>query len=178
MGIVKYKHIPNFLTKDELKVLGYYVEFKHRLNYTDFDDRQSTIMDTSYYSDPLMESYLLAKKDKIEKEVGEKLHATYSFWRMYTKGADLKKHKDRPSCEISVTVHINSDGTPWEIYVGDKKYITKPGDAVLYKGCEVDHWREPFKGDWHAQTFLHYVNLNGPNKNFYMDQRRMWGDVK
>ena len=65
MGIVKYKHIPNFLTKDELKVLGYYVEFKHRLNYTDFDDRQSTIMDTSYYSDPLMESYLLAKKDKI-----------------------------------------------------------------------------------------------------------------
>jgi hypothetical protein len=121
---------------------------------------------------------MLNKRQLIEKNIKLKLLPTYSYFRVYTYQSDLPKHKDRPSCEISVTVHINSDGTPWEIYVGDKKYITKPGDAVLYKGCEIDHWREPFKGDWHAQTFLHYVNLNGPNKNFYMDQRRMWGDVK
>jgi hypothetical protein len=28
-------------------------------------------------------------------------------------------------------------------------------------GCEIEHWREEFKGDWHAQTFLHYVDKNG-----------------
>jgi hypothetical protein len=178
MGIVKYKHIPNFLTKDELQVLGYYVEFKHRLNYTDFDNRQSTIMDTSYYSDPLMESYLLAKKDKIEKEVGEKLHATYSFWRMYTKGADLKKHKDRPSCEISVSINLRDSGEDWALYFDGTPVVTKVGDAVIYKGMDVEHWREPFKGDHQAQVFLHYVRVDGKYAHFSGDGRPMYGYPK
>ena len=36
----------------------------------------------------------------------------------------------------------------------------KPGDAVIYKGCDVKHWREPYEGDYHIQTF-HYVDANG-----------------
>jgi hypothetical protein len=50
----------------------------------------------------------------------------------------------------------------------------EPGDAAIYSGCEIEHWREEFKGDWHAQTFLHYVDKNGLIKNglkineFYM----------
>jgi hypothetical protein len=40
----------------------------------------------------------------------------------------------------------------------------KPGDAVIYLGCEDNHiWRENFEGDFHLQTFLHYVDKNGPN---------------
>ena len=147
MGIVKYKHIPNFLTKDELKVLGYYVEFKHRLNYTDFDDRQSTIMDTSYYSDPLMESYLLAKKDKIEKEVGEKLN-------------------------------LRDSGEDWALYFDGTPVVTKVGDAVIYKGMDVEHWREPFKGDHQAQVFLHYVRVDGKYAHFSGDGRPMYGYPK
>jgi hypothetical protein len=174
---MKHKLIKNFLTKEEINILTDYCRIIHRQNKTNFDNQNSN-GDSSFYGDPLMESLMLNKRQLVEKHIKLKLLPTYSYFRVYTYQSDLPKHKDRPSCEISVTVHINSDGTPWEIYVGDKKYITKPGDAVLYKGCEIDHWREPFKGDWHAQTFLHYVNLNGPNKNFYMDQRRMWGDVK
>tara|TARA_Y100000356_G_scaffold118678_1_gene109823 strand:+ start:1042 stop:1389 length:348 start_codon:yes stop_codon:yes gene_type:complete len=114
----------------------------------------------------------------MEKETGLELLPTYAFWRMYTKNAVLEKHTDRPSCEISVTVHIDSDKTPWPIYIDGNPVETKPGDAVIYLGCELEHWRDSFKGDWHAQTFLHYVDKNGPNKDYYMDKRHYWGRDK
>jgi hypothetical protein len=64
-----------------------------------------------------MESLMVNKLELMQKETGLELFPTYAFWRMYTLHADLKKHKDRPSCEISVTVMIGSDGTPWPIYM-------------------------------------------------------------
>jgi hypothetical protein len=94
---------------------------------------------------------------------------------MYTKFADLKKHKDRPSCEISVTVMIDSDGTNWPIFIDGTKIDLEPGDAAIYLGCEVEHWRETFDGDWHAQAFLHYVDQDGPNKDYKFDKHRGLG---
>jgi hypothetical protein len=114
----------------------------------------------------------------MEKETGLELSPTYAFWRMYTKFADLKKHKDREACEISVTVMIGSDGTDWPIFIEGNKLNLKPGDAIIYLGCELEHWREEFMGDWHAQTFLHYVEKNGPFKNEFKDRRMLWGMPK
>ena len=37
--------------------------------------------------------------------------------RVYEKGSELKRHIDRPSCEISAT--INFGGDPWPIFVQD-----------------------------------------------------------
>jgi hypothetical protein len=54
----------------------------------------------------------------------------------------------------------------------------EPGDAAIYLGCEVEHWREEFKGDWHAQTFLHYVDKNGLNKEWARDKRILYGMPK
>jgi hypothetical protein len=104
----------------------------------------------------------------MEKETGKKLLATYSYWRMYTKYSHLKKHKDRPSCEISVTVNVGSDGTDWPIIIEDNPIHLKTGDAAIYLGCELEHGREEFKGDWCAQTFLHYVDADGNNKRFIL----------
>ena len=113
-----------------------------------------------------------------KKETGLELLPTYAFWRMYTLNADLKKHKDRPSCEISVTIMIGSDGTIWPIYMDGAELNLGPGDAAIYLGCEIEHWREEFKGDWQAQTFLHYVDKNGPNKEWVKDKRLMYGEQK
>jgi hypothetical protein len=49
-----------------------------------------------------------------------------------------------------------------------------PGDAVLYKGIDVVHWRDELEGEFVTQTFLHYVDSDGPYKNWFMDRR---GDV-
>ena len=178
MGIVNYKLEKNFLTKEELEVYGYYVDFFHRNNFNDFDAVQSFLMDTGKYADTLMESILLQKKNKIEKIVGEELLPTYSFLRVYTKGAELTKHTDRPSCEICVTLNLKDSGEDWALYFAGTPVVTKPGDAIIYKGIEVEHWREKFMGDFQAQVFLHYVRKEGKYNSYHKDNRRSFATQK
>ena len=170
MGIIgkdfKYKLISNFLSQDEIDILNIYADMKHITNLSAFDLKQNNNGDTFYYGDAITDSLMLKKQKLMEQETGKKLLATYSFWRMYTKFAILEKHKDRPSCEISVTVNIGSD-VDWPIHVDGKAISLKPGDAVIYLGQEVEHWREEFQGDWCAQVFLHYVDANGVNKEYW-----------
>jgi len=179
MGIIgkdfKYKVIKNFLSKDEIDLLALYCEIKHRTNMDSFDFKQSNVGASSFYGDTVTDSLMLKKKLLMENETGKKLLPTYSFWRCYTQYADLKKHKDRPSCEISVTVNIKGDGTPWPIFIEGTPLNLNKGDAAIYLGCELEHWREEFKGDYQFQTFLHYVDAEGSNKEYYMDKRQYWG---
>tara|TARA_R110000824_G_scaffold13835_2_gene59533 strand:- start:1492 stop:2049 length:558 start_codon:yes stop_codon:yes gene_type:complete len=174
----KYKKIENFLSKDEIEICNLYCEMKHRVNQEKFDEisgKLKSLPNSFFYGDALMESIMLKKKDIMENETGKKLLPTYSYWRMYTKYSDLKKHKDRPSCEISATINIGSDGTDWPIYMEGNKIDLNPGDAVIYLGCELEHHREEFKGDWYAQVFIHYVDEAGNNKSFEKDKRVYWG---
>ena len=46
-----------------------------------------------------------------------------------------------------------------------------PGDALLYRGIELPHWREAFDGDRMAQVFLHYVDRDGPHRDWAYDKR-------
>ena len=182
MGIIgkdfKYKIIKNFLSKDEIDLFSFYCEIKHRTNLTDFDVQQNNVGDTAYYGDSIMESLMLKNKNLIEKESGKKLLPTYAFWRCYTKYSDLKNHKDRPSCEISATINISGDGTSWPIFMDGTPLTLNVGDAAIYLGCEVEHWREEFKGDYQFQAFLHYVDKEGKNTEHYMDKRKYWGVKK
>jgi hypothetical protein len=129
----------------------------------------------SHYSDIAMETLLVKLLPIMEKETGLKLNPNYSYARIYKKGDILKRHKDRFSCEISTT--LNLGGEDWPIYLepsgkvglkGIKVNLT-PGDMLVYKGNELEHWREEFKGKNCAQVFLHYNNLNtkGSKENIY-----------
>jgi hypothetical protein len=171
----KYKLIKNFLTKEEINLLKDYCRIKHRLNFDSFDDVQNDNNDTYFYGDPIMESLMVNKVEIMEKETGLELLPTYAFWRMYTLNSDLKKHLDKPACEISVTVMLGSDGTKWPIFIDGAEIELEPGDGAIYLGCDLVHWREEFKGDWHAQTFLHYVDKNGPHKEWYKNKRPLFG---
>lgn len=180
MGIIrenfKYKIVKNFLTKEEINFLSLYFEIKHRANSENFDfTSQNNVGDSMFYGDPVTDCFLLQKQKLMEKETGKKLLPTYSFWRLYTKFAILPKHIDRPSCEISVTVNVNNDGTPWPIYMDDKPINLEKGEAAVYLGREVLHYRKEFQGDHHLQFFLHYVDAHGKYKDYYMDKRTKWG---
>jgi hypothetical protein len=90
---------------------------------------------------------------------------SYSFWRIYRKGSRLKRHIDRPSCEVSMSVHLGGD-RPWPLWVRGRSgqeiaLELLPGDGVFYKGCDVPHWRETFEGHEYFQVFLHYVKREG-----------------
>jgi hypothetical protein len=176
----KYKKIKNFLTETEINLFKDYCRIRHRLNKNYFDTEGSgtSNLDTAIYADPLMESLLINKNSEMEKLTGLSLKPTYAYWRMYTKFADLKPHKDRPACEISVTINLGGDGTSWPIYMEGNSVNLNPGDAVIYLGCELSHWREEFQGDWQAQTFLHYVDANGPNADHWKDKRIKWGTIR
>ena len=120
------------------------------------------------YSDIAMETLMLKCQPVMEKITGLKLTPAYTFARIYKHGDVLKRHKDRFSCEISTTMNLAGD--PWAIYLepsgqeGKKgiKVDLKPGDMLVYRGCELEHWRNKFKGKECIQVFLHYNNKNTP----------------
>jgi hypothetical protein len=174
----QYKLIKNFLSKSEIKLLNTYCDIKHRTNINNFDIEWNKNGDTMFYGDPIMEALLLNKQELIEKETNKKLLPTYAFWRMYTKYADLKEHIDRPACEVSVTVSIGNDGVAWPINMDEEPVDIPIGDAVVYLGCDLPHSRGEFKGDWHAQTFLHYVDAEGSLTDNYRDKRNYFGIKK
>jgi hypothetical protein len=175
----KYKKINNFISGNELDLIRVYLEVRHRNNYVHFDWVQSNNFDTGIYGDPLTDSLLHTKVGKMSEICGLQLIPTYSFWRMYTTGAILKEHSDRPSCEVSVTINIGtSEKEPWPIYMENNPVDLNPGDAVVYLGCELNHKRDEFKGEWNSQVFLHYVDANGPNRSFELDGRNTYGESK
>ena len=135
----------------------------------------------SHYADMVMETLLMKVLPIMKKETGLELIPTYSYARVYKKGDILRRHKDRPSCEISTTLNLGGD--PWPIFIDgtgadsvidEYKQIHKPnapqgtkvmldvGDMFVYSGCELEHWREPFEGNICGQVFLHYNHVNGP----------------
>ena len=144
----------------------------------------------SHYSDIVMETLLEDLRSLMEKETGLVLLPTYSYFRIYKKGDILKRHKDRFSCEISTTMNLGGDD--WPIYLSpnenvgapDGKNITaaskakgvrvdlKPGDMLVYRGIELEHWREKFKGKECVQVFLHYNNRKTPGARDNMFDKR------
>ena len=107
--------------------------------------------------------------DKMSKLTKKTLIPTYAYSRIYIKGAELKPHKDRYSCEYSITINIAKSHN-WPIYMNKKSIELEPGDGVLYKGCEIEHSRKIFSGDEYIQVFLHYVDANGPYKDHKYDK--------
>ena len=152
----------------------------------------------SVYGDTFMETLMMKVLPVMEKHTELKLLPTYTYTRAYKKGDKLRRHKDRPSCQISTTVHLG--GEEWPIYIdptgsdnviNEYKEIHKPnapqgqrvdlkiGDMLVYSGCELEHWREAFEGNVCVQTFLHYNDANGRfGKENIFDKRPMLGIPK
>ena len=160
----------------------------------------------SKYADWVMETLLMYMIPIMKQRTGLDLIPTYSYTRVYEKGNILHRHKDRPSCEISTTLHLGGD--EWPIFIdgtgadnviqravpfgptGEEvdikpgaplgtKITLKVGDMLIYSGCDLEHWREPFEGKICSQVFLHYNHANGPYaKTNLLDKRPLLGVPK
>ena len=152
----------------------------------------------SRYGDWVMDTLLMYMIPIMKARTGLELLPTYSYTRLYEKGNILRRHKDRPSCEISTTLHLGGD--EWPIFldpsgqnfvIDEVKQTIKPGapkgiqvdlkrgDMLIYSGCELEHWREPFEGNVCSQVFLHYNHANGPfAKTNFLDKRPLLGIPK
>ena len=174
---------------DTCKAARYFSPFENILGH--YENKNEQIPDTySQYGNIAMETLLLKCQPQMEKVTGLKLYPAYTYARIYKKGDELKRHKDRFSCEISTTMNLG--GNDWPIYLSpnenvgipDGKKITtisqakgikvdlKPGDMLVYSGCELEHWREKFKGKEWVQVFLHYNNRKTPGAKDNMFDKR------
>ena len=191
-----YKVIRQAISKELADFTYSYFLMKRKVARKLFDDRYISPVNADYgvwndeqvpetyshYSDIVMETLLEKLAEPMSKETELKLIPTYSYARIYKKGDVLKRHKDRYSCEVSMTMNLGGDS--WPIYLEpsgetDKEGVKinlEPGDALIYRGCEVEHWREAFEGENCAQVFLHYNDASGENakENAY-DRRPFLG---
>jgi hypothetical protein len=103
----------------------------------------------------------------VENKTGLELIPTYCYVRKYFQGSILGSHTDRDACEISLSYCIS--GPEWEMNMGDDTLITKIGNAVIYKGCEILHGRsKPSSGEV-IQVFNHWVISDGAKSNSAYD---------
>jgi hypothetical protein len=172
-----YTYIPNFLNEQNCK--DYVSEFKKLIDQGSTRIDPQCTLSQAIGGVPLFDSLLEQLIPSMQEVSGKKLYPTYSYARWYVPGDELKIHKDRPSCEISATITLGFEGNPWPIFMGyddnkeDCREISmKVGDAVIYKGDKVHHWREKYvEGQWQAQVFLHYVDAEGPNAYLKYEKR-------
>lgn len=171
----KYVHVQHMLDGPLLEVAYQYALMRARNN--DMQDGDFQVENTPVaHGDRLMETLLEYLRPKVEQATGKSLLPTYSCFRVYKNGDDLARHTDREACEVSMTVTLGFKADkPWPIMVGNKIFSKsidmQPGDAVIYKGCELAHWRKTFHGEHHAQVFLHYVDANGPYTDWIYNKR-------
>ena len=202
--VKKYQVIKNAVSYELANFLYNYFMLKRdavKFMYENNIHSQTSILGTwsdqqvpntySMYGDFAMETLMMKVMPVMKKETGLELVPTYSYARIYKRGDILKRHKDRPSCEISTTLNLGGD--PWPIFIDptgsdnvidEYKNIHKPnaprgervdleiGDMLVYSGCELEHWREPFEGDNCGQVFLHYNNRNGQFKDINISDGR------
>jgi hypothetical protein len=174
---------------DTCRQARYFSPFENIIGH--YEDKNEQIPNTyAHYANIAMETLMLKCQPAMEKITGLKLDPNYTYARIYKKGDVLKRHKDRFSCEISTTMNVGGDD--WPIYLSpdenvgipDGKKITtkskakgikvdlKPGDMVVYRGMELEHWRNKFKGNECIQVFMHYNNRNTPGAKDNMFDKR------
>jgi len=196
----KYVHLTNFISKDVCKDLTKELNKCIQEGKTT-KDTQCPISEAMYGGN-VFDQVLLDTLPHIEKVSGKRLYPTYSYARLYKPGEELLIHSDREACEISATITLGKKGKDWSIFMADRTdkeeeaepYNSKAinqfkdikvknisevkmdvGDVVIYYGKDKVHWREKFEGKWQAQLFLHYVDADGPYKEWKYDKRSKLG---
>ena len=176
---------------DTCRQARYFSPFENIIGEYERSEKEGGQIPNTYaqYANVAMETLLLKCQPEMEKVTELKLYPAYSYARIYKKGDELKRHKDRFSCEISTTLNLGGD--EWPIYIEAKqnvgnpddgfpsvtenkgsKVVLKPGDMLVYKGNLCEHWREKFEGENCGQVFLHYNNAATPGSEENRNDKR------
>jgi len=195
-----YTLVKGFLGLPMCTVVQSYMLLLRNCSDRGFVDEQCPLS-WSIYGDPLLDTLLSLKAGHVSQLMGEPMVPSYSYARVYARGDALPPHRDRPSCEVSLTCTIGmAEDRISDIFFKkvDDRSITNVteerlplppdlrdnaqrvpipiGDAVLYNGCGYWHWRDPIDNDFYVQLFLHYVRQDGEYaKEHFRDGRPHFG---
>ena len=174
----KYLIVPNFISSTKAEELSNNFKEYADTHELPADPQVPNCIASKFDFIPFVE-LLVEKTVNVSQLVGETVLPTYSYARIYGRGNVLPYHVDKPECEISLTVNLSGD-KDWIIGIyndtGLNEVCLKPGDAMVYLGCDARHGREPFDGEECTQVFLHYVRSNGLNFKRYFDKDHRYKD--
>jgi hypothetical protein len=182
-----YEVVRNAISRETAELLALEFELIRNFNFGEngvdldtvgFNNDTQTSASFAMYSAFCFEALMLKLLPIVEYVTGKKLYPTYSYARIYYKNAILERHTDRPSCQYSTTITLESlDDEPWDIWFKDFNGKEKPlrlnvTDMCVYRGMELDHWRQPYTGKRQTQAFLHYVDADDQYADHRYDRRK------
>lgn len=181
-----YLTVKNFVSLEVCNIFKQYAQFQAKFACTPETGPDVQVAEThSRYADFFAESLLVNFLPKVENATGLELLPTYSYFRAYKEGDILSPHLDRSECEISVTISFTENMWPFYLinaYKSNDKSVKEVlldfGDALIYAGPEVVHWREKLQAQQHIQVFLHYVRKNGKFASRIYDGRTEAGQPR
>ena len=189
----------NFLPEQIVSLLYNYMIIKGSANKKWSSDPGTSKSLLGYYADPLMETILDMSTSVVEKALNKKLWPSYSYVRIYDKGAELPVHKDREGSEFVLCLGIGGypNDKPYPLYVGNKdetedyfyhdnvgneaslkieaKLDMLQNNAILFSGQEKMHWRTKCQHDHFISLFMFYVDQDGEHVDQKYDGRTNLG---
>lgn len=97
---------------------------------------------------------------------------SYTFLVKYPPGCQMARHTDREQCVWNMSLVLQRElplgQPPWPIYLetrqGPVDVRLQPGDAVLYPGTEIPHWRPVLQAEHVDVVLFHFVSseFQGP----------------
>jgi hypothetical protein len=126
------------------------------------------------HNDPLARFFHFNLTRVVTELAGQAVKPSYVYAAAYQEGASLEKHTDRIQCEFSLTLCVDyapepARETPWPIHLDTREGVVTVfqalGDALLYRGCELPHYRKALRpGHCSTSLFFHFVreDFQGP----------------
>ena len=125
------------------------------------------------YGEPVTRLFHHLLVDPISAIVGKTLKPTFSYLTSYRPGSHLARHRDREQCEYAVSFLIDEEPDPqgrtsWPIYIERPNTGEDPieirlaiGEMLLYRGCEIFHFRDPLPAGKACTVMLFFFVSDG-----------------
>ena len=120
------------------------------------------------YAEPATRRLHARLTELVASIVGEPLEPSYCILARYEPGARLQRHVDRAQCAWNLSLVLDAQSvegtaTPWPLHLETSSGIhaveLRPGQAAIFPGTRVPHWREPLPaGNQTTIAFYHFVS--------------------
>lgn len=162
----QYLHLPNLISPLQVAALRAYTRARRRIGPLQWEHDSYT---RRFYRvhDPVMRFWHQHMLGVLQHLIAEKIRASYSVISYYQE-TDLKSHCDREPCIWNLSIQLDSrpdsgEAAPWPLFLrtrhGDTPILLQAGDGLIYRGREMEHWREPLPpGREETVLLFHFVD--------------------
>ena len=164
-----YAPVGRLIHPFHISALRRYYRHQLRTGKLRLGDSQSPLRYISY-NDPVARFFHQQLTAAVTAFAGEPVKPSYVYLASYQPGSILKRHTDREQCQFSVTLCLDyapepRNATPWPLHLHKKSgkvtVFQAIGDALLYRGCQLAHSRDPLpQGHTSTSIFFHYVRAD------------------